>query len=741
MGDFHQYPNPTHQIKAQHGRRQNSDPFERDPFKIQSYNFRYAERPSYPLPNLYNNRVHSSPSTSNKRFETFFYNYDFTPSVHDKENPPTNKFREFRRRKFLLDQQQPNPTAAGQLAAATNNRESSTLHQTHMYQQLHPIANATVYARVGASASQTAIASAARTAAAAVATATTNATGRTNQSRLGYDRLRGGNVDSDGGGNSGGRHYQTFCSATDTSSIGTAAGLRYGRDNISTSSHMSGHNKYGRKANARSTGNREYLRALATAHVNESANQPNYLGRGRCHSRTSLERGRRPRVESMGSGNGFAQGNGTLDSNQGIAKTAFFRELSSAGTSPSKYARQPLQTVQSASPNRVTATVEKMEGACSGCQININIKGLDSTQLGDNVVIKIESDKLTPSKMNTKTEHTPVVSTLNNIYNGTGYMQGNDIAIAKLVEIKRNSEMNHNLDIKPKAAPHQPIATMRNTSSSSFVIDKRLSKFAVNSADEREQHKHKARSSSHSRIPLTSSTTRAMGFTSSNTALRNSNSTEVIQRTPRSVSKERIPSMVPWCLDTTLRHGFSHDDDDAKPLPAQPSPVIKHSRPSYDTTLNDVRKMRRQAVLAAYKPFSLQRTSMGSSLRPRKSENFIGTSKPGSTTVSNETSKLLEKSQQFKKSNGAAASNFNAESVQNRQSHQSLRGIKVSKTTLRSQSSSQLELRHSPTMIVHRSRSSIRQAAQPSCDNQSHVTTPLNVNINVFADKLKLLRV
>ncbi|XP_028894948.2 uncharacterized protein LOC105210280 [Zeugodacus cucurbitae] len=742
LGDYHQYPNPTHQIKAQQNRRQNSDPFERDPFKIQSYNFRYAERPSYPLPNLYNNRVHPSPSSSNKRFETFFYNYDFTPSVHDKENPPTNKFREFRRRKFLLEQQQQHPAAAAaaaaggaQLAAASNSRESSTLPPAHMCQQLHPIANATVYARVGTSASQTAIASAARTAAATAAvTAPTHAAGRASQSRLGYDRLRSGQLESGGGG----RHYQTLCSATDTSSIGTAAGLRYGRDNISTTSHMSGHNnKYGRKATARSTGNREYLRALATAHINESANQPNFLGRGRCSSRTSLERGRRPRIESMGNGHGFTQANSSVDSSQGNAKTAGFRELSSAGTSPSKYARQPLQTVRSASPNRVTATVEKTEGACSVCQININIKGLDSTQLGDNVVIKIESDKLTPSKTNTKTEHTPVVSTLNNIYNGTGCTQRNDVAIAKLVEIKRNSEMNHNLDIKPKAAAHQPRTAMRNTSSSSFVIDKRLSKFALNSTDECGQRsKHKPRSSSHSRIPLTTSTTRALGFTSSNTALRNSNSTEVIQRAPRSISKERMPSMVPWCLDTTLRHGFAqqNDDDDAKPLPpVQPMPVVKPSRPSYDTTLNDVRKMRRQAVVAAYKPFCVQHTSLGSTLRARKSEIFpINTgNKPGSTTISNDAHKLLDKSQQYRKTAGA-------DSLQHRQSHHSLRGSKMSKSTLRSQSSSQLELKRSPTMIMHRSRSSIRQ---PNSDSQSHVTTPLNVNINVFADKLKLLRV
>ncbi|CAD7012481.1 unnamed protein product [Ceratitis capitata] len=707
LGDFHQYPNPTQQIKAQQNRRQSSDPFERDPFKIQSYNFRYAERPSYPLPNLYDNRIQPASSSSNKRFETFFYNYDFTPSVHDKENPPAHKFREFRRRKFLLDHQhqQQHQTTPFVHVPTANSRESSSFQQTntttantnnnnnnHMcqQQQLHPIVNATI--RIGTSASQTAITSSAGSAGAA------RAASRSSSTRIEYERTH---ADDDGCGVA--RHHQaTRCSATDTSSVATAAGLRYGRDNVSISSHMPSLNKCGRKTYARSTGNREYLRALATAHINESANQSNFFGRGMA-------------AVAARPADGHA-----------LSAWVTGTHLQMATTSLAE-----CKNVHSVSPNRVTATVEKTEGTCSGCQININIKGLDSTQLGDNVVIKIESDKMSLNKTNSKAEqHTPVISTLNNIYSGTGSTQHrNDIAIAKLVEIKRDSDMSHNLDNKPKASTHQQPQAMRNSSSSSFVIDKRLSKFALNSTDE--PRKHRPRSSSYSRIPITSSTTRAMGFNTSNSAVRNSNSTEGISRVPKSVSKERMPSMVPWCLDTTLRRGFSHDEDDTKP----PQPM-KPTRPSYDSTLNDVRKMRRQAVVAAYKPFSLQRTSVGSSLRPRKSESFNGGSKQA---TNNDTCKPIDKTY-FKKSNG----NWNTDSVQLHASHHSLRAVRPSRGTLRSQSSSQLELKHSPTMIMHRSRSSIRPTAQHPTDSQSHVsvkTTPLNVNINVFADKLKLLRV
>ncbi|XP_067627525.1 pneumococcal serine-rich repeat protein [Eurosta solidaginis] len=741
LGDFHQYSNPTQQIKAQHNRRQNSDPFERDPFKVQSYNFRYAERPTYPLPNL-GNRAHTThqPSTSstssrNKGFETFFYNYDFASSVHDKENPPANKFREFRRRKFILDHQQQNPTAASMYAQAATSRQASTLqyHQNlyQQQQQLHALSNASY----GRSASQTAFETTLASAAAAAS-----------ECARANDNNR--------------RKHQAFGSATtDTSSIATTPRI------------SSSQQKYGQPTSARSTGNREYLRALAAAHIGATAannQQPNYLGRGRCSSRSSLERGRRRRAEPLGCyGSGSIaerdSNNNTFNSTHGNATNDGYIELSSSRASPSKYAatRQRLQATHTASPHRVTATVEKTEGTCSGCQININIKGLDTTQLGDNVVIKIESDKNTPVRSSSRTEQFPaVISTLNNIYNGVGgnaqqqkQRGGSEIAYAKLVEIKRNSEVNQNLDIKPNGSTHHlPPQAARSSSSANFVIDKRLSKFAMTSnSNDREQRKLKPRSSSHSRIPVTSSNTRAMGLTSSTTALRCTNSSENIQRNTRTASKERItkttskermPSMVPWCLDTTIRRGFGSNDD-IKSLRAQSSNLIKQLRPSYEATLNDVRQKRRQAALAAYKPLSLQRTTTNASTpKTRKLDSFDGAASSGARDRKLSESKSLGV--------GAAAAAFlNGNALKRRQSHHSLRSLKsASKSTLQSQSNSQYDLGNSPTIIMRRSRSCIRTeelgATRNAADSQSHLsakTTPLNVNINVFADKLRLLRV
>ncbi|XP_053964273.1 uncharacterized protein LOC128867196 [Anastrepha ludens] len=676
LGDFHQYPNPTQQIKAQLNRRQNSDPFERDPFKIQSYNFRYAERPSSSLANLANSCAqpsHQSPS-SQKRFETFFYNYDFTSSVHDKENSRTNKFREFRRRKFLLDHQQQNPTTA-------------TMHE-----RLHPNnGNGT------------------RRTAAESATAAANPgvnSGRASLSGSEYERMRGSD--------NGGRHHQTLGCATDTSSIGTSGVPRAEREYVGTTSQ-----KYGRTTNACSTGNREYMRALASAHIGASA-QPNYLGRGRCNSPSTLEYIRQLRVEATGDGRvirqqGYNSNGSLLDS----AKGADFQELSCSRASSSKHVRQPLHTIRSASPNRVTTTVEKSEDTCSGCQINISIKGLDSTELGDNVVIKIESDNNTPTKMSPKTDTKNAQHT-----------------IAKLMEIRHNSEMNRNLDIKPGTFAHQQRATIHDSSSASFVIDKSLSKFAMTSSDERELRKFRPRSSSHSRLPVTSSTARVMGFASFTNPMRVPNSSEGINRNAKNLSNERMPSMVPWRLDTTVRHGFSQDDDVMKPAHARASSPIKHSRPSYDVTLSDVRKIRRQAVVAAYKPLSLQRTPNTT----RKAEDYGsgGCSKASSTAADSEKGKQLTP--------GKAAASWKADDVRHRQSHHSLRGLKESKDTVNSHPNSQMELRRSPTMILRPSRSNIRpgQTTQFATDSQSHLsvkTTPVNVNINVFADKLKLLRV
>ncbi|XP_037825390.1 uncharacterized protein LOC119613445 [Lucilia sericata] len=89
-----------------------SDPFERDPFKIQSYNFRYADRPTYPIAAV-PPRVIQQPESLNK-CQTYFYNPNFPVSKNS--NGPTktsstnveralnlSKFQEYRRRKFLQE--------------------------------------------------------------------------------------------------------------------------------------------------------------------------------------------------------------------------------------------------------------------------------------------------------------------------------------------------------------------------------------------------------------------------------------------------------------------------------------------------------------------------------------------------------------------------------------------------------------------------------------------------------------
>ncbi|XP_037951354.1 hybrid signal transduction histidine kinase A isoform X2 [Teleopsis dalmanni] len=90
-----QYSDPRFQIK-----RQTKDLFERDPFKIQSYNFHYAERPAFPVQNLVSRPIPTSRAESS--FQTFFMNYKFTPSTQEREND-RNKFHECRRRKYLQE--------------------------------------------------------------------------------------------------------------------------------------------------------------------------------------------------------------------------------------------------------------------------------------------------------------------------------------------------------------------------------------------------------------------------------------------------------------------------------------------------------------------------------------------------------------------------------------------------------------------------------------------------------------
>uniref|UniRef100_A0A1A9WIY0 Uncharacterized protein n=1 Tax=Glossina brevipalpis TaxID=37001 RepID=A0A1A9WIY0_9MUSC len=124
LGDFQRHDHPLH-FRTTMKRSKNSDPFERDPFKIQSYNFHYAERPSYPIQSL-QQRI-STPSTF-KCFDNFFFNYQYP---HGSTRPPTSvlnnhklpsdnynkenqaaaglsKYQESRRRSFIQDQSRTN---------------------------------------------------------------------------------------------------------------------------------------------------------------------------------------------------------------------------------------------------------------------------------------------------------------------------------------------------------------------------------------------------------------------------------------------------------------------------------------------------------------------------------------------------------------------------------------------------------------------------------------------------------
>ncbi|XP_016957213.1 serine/threonine-protein kinase fray2 isoform X2 [Drosophila biarmipes] len=85
-------------------RRQAADVFHGDPFKIQSYNFRYADKPFYPAQNY--QRPTAPPLVRKPSFQTFYYNPRFS---HDPEyipasrRPPTSSFVEHRRRQLLRD--------------------------------------------------------------------------------------------------------------------------------------------------------------------------------------------------------------------------------------------------------------------------------------------------------------------------------------------------------------------------------------------------------------------------------------------------------------------------------------------------------------------------------------------------------------------------------------------------------------------------------------------------------------
>ncbi|XP_060660413.1 LOW QUALITY PROTEIN: putative uncharacterized protein DDB_G0271982 [Drosophila nasuta] len=84
-------------------RRPSLDVFQNDPFKIQSYNFHYAERPAYPMQHY--QRPSPIPSEPTP-FKTYFYNVKFNRNAESKlaaATPPAGSFIETRRRQFLQD--------------------------------------------------------------------------------------------------------------------------------------------------------------------------------------------------------------------------------------------------------------------------------------------------------------------------------------------------------------------------------------------------------------------------------------------------------------------------------------------------------------------------------------------------------------------------------------------------------------------------------------------------------------
>ncbi|KAH8300695.1 hypothetical protein KR018_007167, partial [Drosophila ironensis] len=85
-------------------RRPPSDVFHGDPFKIQSYNFRYADKPVYQVQHY--QRPAPAPLVRKPSFQTFYYNPKFNRDPEYtpvNRAPPTSSFIEHRRRRFLQD--------------------------------------------------------------------------------------------------------------------------------------------------------------------------------------------------------------------------------------------------------------------------------------------------------------------------------------------------------------------------------------------------------------------------------------------------------------------------------------------------------------------------------------------------------------------------------------------------------------------------------------------------------------
>ncbi|XP_023171163.2 uncharacterized protein LOC111599689 [Drosophila hydei] len=84
-------------------RRQSAEVFSNDPFKIHSYNFRYADRPAYPVQNYQRPQLTQSKAPD---FETYYQNPKFNGKKHERQpsaSTPPSAFVEHRRRNFLHD--------------------------------------------------------------------------------------------------------------------------------------------------------------------------------------------------------------------------------------------------------------------------------------------------------------------------------------------------------------------------------------------------------------------------------------------------------------------------------------------------------------------------------------------------------------------------------------------------------------------------------------------------------------
>ncbi|KAH8300236.1 hypothetical protein KR044_012020 [Drosophila immigrans] len=112
-------------------RRQSSDVFQNDPFKIQSFNFHYAERPAYPVQHFQRPSPISAESTP---FKTFFYNAKFHRNA---ESPPTSSFVENRRRQFLHDFSRVSPPVTREIFSVLKPQER---HSRYPVASIPPVA-------------------------------------------------------------------------------------------------------------------------------------------------------------------------------------------------------------------------------------------------------------------------------------------------------------------------------------------------------------------------------------------------------------------------------------------------------------------------------------------------------------------------------------------------------------------------------------------------------------------------